>query len=329
MVARAKLKIVFMGTPEFAATILERLAAFAGVRICACYTMPDRPAGRGGRLTAPAVKNMAQSLGLEIRQPENFRNKAAIADLADLDPDFLVVAAYGLILPPAVLDCARMAPLNVHASLLPRWRGAAPIQRAIMAAPHGGLTGVSLMRMVREMDAGPIYATASEEIGTHTAGSLTARLAQLGADMLISSLPDIALGQLLPCPQDDAAATFAPKIQKSETWLSCAQPAANAAAFVRALAPRPGARLRVILEGQAGARDIGIAHCSPAELALETVPGRLLREADRLFLGCSDAWLELLRLRPQGRNEMSAGDFARGQRLPQGLCGETCATQTP
>ncbi|MDO5484653.1 MAG: methionyl-tRNA formyltransferase, partial [Desulfovibrionaceae bacterium] len=144
-----KCRVVFMGTPDFAASILKKLAAWPGGELLAVYTQPDRPAGRGHRLTPSPVKQLALDLGLDVRQPPNFRDSAAVAALADLRPDVLVVAAYGLILPQAVLDVPRLAPINVHASLLPRYRGAAPIQRVIMENwEEGAETGVSIMRMV-------------------------------------------------------------------------------------------------------------------------------------------------------------------------------------
>ena len=176
---------MFMGTPDFAVPTLRRLAVWPRGSLVAVYTQPDRPAGRGHKLSMPPVKSAALELGLPVEQPESFKDPAAVARLAAYAPDVLVVAAYGLLLPPSVLDLTRLAPLNVHASLLPRWRGAAPIQRAIMEDwQPDARTGVSIMRVVRQLDAGPVYASASLPLNDHTAGSLHDALAQLGADLL-------------------------------------------------------------------------------------------------------------------------------------------------
>ena len=209
----AKLKLVFMGTPDFSAVILEQVLAWSGGEVLAVYTQPDRPAGRGKKLQASPVKELALRHGIEVRQPLNFKNPEDVAALDGLKPDFLLVAAYGLILPQSVLDIPRFAPVNVHASLLPKYRGAAPIQRAVMNGD--AQTGIAIMRMEAGLDTGPVYAMRAIPIGPEDpAGDVHDALACLGGELLLDSLPGIASGELVAAAQDDASATYAPKLGK-------------------------------------------------------------------------------------------------------------------
>ena len=215
--------IIFAGTPDFAAASLAALLD-AGHRPCAVLSQPDRPAGRGKQLTASPVKELALEHGLKVLQPESLRDVAAIADLAALDPDIMIVAAYGLILPQQVLDIPRAGCLNVHASMLPRWRGAAPIQAAILAGDE--TTGVCLMSMEAGLDTGPVYASEELAIGEHeTAGELHDRVASAGAALLTAQLEDIVAGRLTAKKQDYALATYAPKIKAADAQLDWQQPA--------------------------------------------------------------------------------------------------------
>lgn len=322
MAEKQKYRIAFMGTPDFAADILRALLAYDGASVCMVYTMPDRQAGRGRKLRQPQVKTLALEQGLPVRQPDSFRDEKHVAELAELHADFLVVAAYGLILPEAVLACARIAPVNVHASILPALRGAAPIQRAIMAGEDKCVTGVSIMHMTRGMDSGPVYSVTEMAVGRHNAGSLTKELARLGAGLLLDALPKIATGKLAALPQDESRATYAPKIDKSECALDFADTVARVDAKVRALAPNPGARC-IFMPDNSGGTGIGaiIAQGSPATCDATHAPGLLFNAGQSLYVGCSDGWYEIERLKPHDRKEMSCADFLRGHRFAKGICG--------
>ncbi len=236
-------RLIFAGTPEFAVPSLEALLA-AGYPPVAVYTQPDRPAGRGRQLRASPVKARALVADIPVLQPASLRDAAVQAELAALTPDLLVVAAYGLILPPAVLAIPRLGCVNVHASLLPRWRGAAPIQRAILAGD--GESGVCIMRMESGLDTGPVYARASCPIsrGT-TGGELHDRLAVLGATTLQAVLPDVLAGRLIPESQDDAFVTYAAKLEKAEAELDWNRPALELERQILAFNPYPVAQTRL------------------------------------------------------------------------------------
>src|SRR5207248_2180022 len=228
-----------MGTPDFAAAILGGLAA-AGHRLRAVYTQPPRPAGRGHRLQSSPVQLLAERLGLPVRSPTSLRDDAAQAEFAAIGADAAVVAAYGLILPPPVLAAPRLGCLNVHASLLPRWRGAAPIQRAILAGDRE--TGVSIMQMDEGLDTGPILLQQAVPILPETtAGELTESLAELGAGLMSKALDRVAEGKLTPRPQPGEGVTYAAKIRREEARLDWRQPADALERQVRAFAPAPGA----------------------------------------------------------------------------------------
>lgn len=232
----APLRIVFAGTPGFAVPSLN--AVHDGGRLVAVYTQPDRPAGRGRHAQASAVKQRALGLGVPVRQPDTLRDTDARAALAALRPDLMVVAAYGLILPRAVLDIPRLGCINVHASILPRWRGAAPIQRAILAGDSE--TGVTLMQIAPALDSGDILLVRRCPIGPEdTAGSLHDRLAGMGAEVLCELLPRLAAGPVPATPQDEAAATYAGKIDKAEAHIDWARPAEEVGRCIRAFNPAP------------------------------------------------------------------------------------------
>jgi methionyl-tRNA formyltransferase len=238
----AHARVVFAGTPEFAVPSLRRLAE-SDLRVAGVLTQPDRPAGRGRRLTASPVKIVAQSLGLAVRQPASLRDPALLGELGHA-PDLLVVVAYGLLLPQRLLDWPRLGCINLHASLLPRWRGAAPIQHAILEGD--AVTGVSLMQIVRELDAGPVYAQRSLPIGSREiAGGLHDRLAELGAALLAATLPQILDGDLEAVPQREDLVTYAPKIAKSDAPLDWHAAAYELERRVRAFNPWPVAEARL------------------------------------------------------------------------------------
>lgn len=235
-------RIVYAGTPDFAVPALQSLLD-SGADVVAVYTQPDRPAGRGRKLSASPVKQLALERGLAIEQPESF-TPSAINQLAAYKADLMVVAAYGLILPRAVLDLPQRGCVNIHASLLPRWRGAAPIQRAILAGDSE--TGVALMQMEAGLDTGPVYARKSIPIGPEqTAAELHDELARLGAGLLRECLTELLAGKLSALPQDPAAVTYASKLQKSEAWLDWSQPATVLHRQIRAFNSWPVAQARL------------------------------------------------------------------------------------
>lgn len=306
-----------MGTPAFAATVLEKLARWPGGRVVAVYTQPDRPRGRRGMKLVPSpVKELAERLGLEVRQPVNFRDEAERQALADLRPDIIVAAAYGLLLPRAVLDAARIAPLNVHASLLPRYRGAAPIQRCIMeSCSPDAVTGVSLMHMEPSLDTGPVYATRSVPIGCCHAGELTEALARAGADLLVETLPGILDGTVTATPQDHSQATHAAKLAKEDGRIDWSRPVAQVDAHIRGVTPAPGATTRILCKDGGVPLEVRIMRGQPAGEVLTTSlppPGTLVRLPAGLAVACADGFYLLDRVRPSGRKDMEGLAFANG-----------------
>ena len=230
------MRIIFMGTPEFAVPTLAALHD-AAHEIVAVYTQPPRPAGRGKKLQPSPVQVEAEIRHLEVRHPVSLKSPEEQARFAALDADLAVVAAYGLILPQAILDAPKHGCLNVHGSILPRWRGAAPVQRAILAGDE--TTGITIMQMERGLDTGPMLTFARTQVDGKTAGELTAELAEIGAQLMVGTLTD--LPSLHPLAQDDAEATYASKIDKAESRIDWTQDAAAVERQVRAFAPAPGA----------------------------------------------------------------------------------------
>jgi methionyl-tRNA formyltransferase len=304
----APLDLIFMGTPEFAATILAALLA-AGHRIVAVYTQPPRPAGRGHRLVASAVQELAERHGLVVRHPASLRSAEVQAEFAAVSADAAVVAAYGLILPAMLLDAPRLGCLNVHASLLPRWRGAAPIQRALLAGDAE--SGVTIMQMDIGLDTGPILLQQGVLVGPKTtAGELGEALAALGARLVLEALAAVALGALTPRPQPDEGVTYAAKLRREEAQLDWRRPAAALERQVRAFDPRPGA----FLEGSGGRLRVLAAKAEP--LLTAAAPGTVLDA--RLGVACGDGLLRLLRLQRPGRAALDAAEFLHGFSLPTG-----------
>ena len=328
MAQTQKCRIVFMGTPEFAAASLKRLAAWPRGEIVAVYTQPDRPAGRGHKLTESAVKKLALQLGLPVLQPASLKGAEAQAELAAFKPDLLAVAAYGLILPDAVLAMPRIDSINVHASLLPGLRGAAPIQRAVIDGwQPDARAGISIMRIVSKLDAGAVFATDDLAIGEHTAGTLHDALAGLGAELLVRVFDDILDGKAKAVEQDDALATYAPKIFKEDGFIDWSLPAAQVHARVRGVTPWPGART-VLYTSVADdilrpPLSLILAPGRVGEATDGAEPGSVHVGPDGLSIACADFWYVLSTVKPQGKKDMSARDLLNGilRGLPKGLCG--------
>jgi methionyl-tRNA formyltransferase len=298
------MRVVFMGTPEFAATALAALIA-AGHEIVAVYSQPPRPAGRGQDLRKSPVQRLAEGHGLPVLTPVSLKDAATQADFAAHRADVAVVAAYGLLLPQAILDAPTLGCLNIHASLLPRWRGAAPIQRAILAGDAE--TGITIMQMAAGLDTGPMLASARLAIAPDmNAGQLHDALAELGARLVVETLPRLPQPAL---PQPEEGVTYAAKISPAEARLDWSRSATMLERAVRAFAPQPGAwcelpggeRLKVLK-----------AEIVPGQAA----PGTILD--DRLAIACGAGALRLTLVQKAGKKPMAAADFLRGAMLTKG-----------
>ncbi len=301
-----RLKLAYMGTPDFAVPSLAALVE-AGHEVAAVYSQPPRRAGRGQKERPSPVHAWAEEHGLPVRTPSTLRDEGAQAEFGALDLDAAIVAAYGLILPLPVLSAPRLGCINVHASLLPRWRGAAPIQRAILAGDTE--TGISIMMMEEGLDTGPVLRTESLPIGPETtAGELHDALAPLGGRMIAPVLADFASGHIVPEPQDDAGMTYAKKIEKPEARIDWSEDAAMVARRIHAFAPWPGAwftlggeRLKVLA-----------VRIEPGDGA----PGEVLD--DTLRVACGNNAVRLHRLQREGKKPAAAADFLRGRTVATG-----------
>jgi methionyl-tRNA formyltransferase len=305
------MRVVFMGTPEFAAHLLTEIVS-QGHEVAAVYTQPPRPAGRGMAEKKSAVQLLAESLGFSVRTPKSLKSAEAQAEFAALDADVAVVAAYGLLLPQPILDAPQYGCLNLHGSLLPRWRGAAPIQRAIMAGDVE--SGVMVMKMEAGLDTGPVALTAKIPIDPQmTAGELHDRLAELGAPLMARALDLLAKGELHFTPQSEAGACYAQKIEKGEARIDWRRPAQDLHNLVRGLSPFPGA----FFEADLGH---GMERVKVLRARVETgagTPGAALD--DDGLIACGAGALRLLRVQRAGKGEMDFGEFARGRRLTRGV----------
>lgn len=297
------MRVVFMGTPDFAVPSLLALADRH--EVAAVYTRPDAPSARGSALRPSPVKTAALELGLPVRQPVTLRDPAEVDALAALAPDVACVAAYGLILPPEILAVPRLGCVNVHASLLPRHRGAAPIQRAILAGDER--TGVSIMLMDEGLDTGPIALQTTHEIDRADNASLTRTLAEQGAAALVEVLGRMEDGTAVWTPQDEGGATYAAKVTRADVTLSPELTAEDADRRIRASSP--SARSALLIEG----RLVVVLAAEPADTP--AAPGDARLAPSGLVLGFADGSLVLRRLRPEGRREMDGDAFARGARL--------------
>ena len=298
------MRIVFAGTPAFAAVALQALVD-AGVDVVLVLTQPDRPAGRGLRESPSAVKNLALRHGLTVAQPKTLRNEEIFAQLRATGAQAMVVAAYGLIVPGAILDLFPAGCINIHASLLPRWRGAAPIQRAILAGDRE--TGISIMRMEKGLDTGPVYLSRTIPVlPDDSAGSLHDRLAALGARCIVDALPQIADGTLAAVPQPSDGITYAHKIAKPEAAIDWQRDSLDVDRQVRAFNPFPGAFSLLrnepvkIWRGIAGTRGQG-------------APGEILASGpDGIDVACGKGMLKITELQKAGGRRLSAAEFVRG-----------------
>ncbi len=303
------MKIVFMGTPDFAVASLKRLAE-AGHEIVGVFTQPDKPGNRK-RLTAPPVKDYALSAGFPVYQPERMRGEEPLALLRSLAPDLTVVAAYGQILPEDVLAMPELGSINVHASILPKYRGAAPINRAIMDGETE--TGVTIMHMAKKLDAGDIISVRKTPITqSDDAVSLFARLAELGAELLCETIPHIADGTATRTPQDDAAATYAPMLSRELSPIDWNKTAAQIVDQVRGLVPWPCAS--AVLDGK-------LTKIWRAERggAASGAPGTLCAAKGGIEAACGDGNAVLLtELQPEGGKRMAAGAWLNGKRIVPG-----------
>ena len=297
------MRIVFMGTPEFSVTVLQAIHA-AGHEIVAVYSQPPRKAGRGKKLRPSPVQAMAEKLGLPVFTPLNFKDESDRSAFRDHDADVAVVVAYGLILPQEILDMPAKICLNIHASLLPRWRGAAPIQRAIMAGDSE--SGVCIMQMEAGLDTGPVIRCQSTPISAEdTAASLHDRLAELGSRLIVSVLAD---GEFSAKPQSELGVTYAKKIDKSEARIDWMRTAAEVDRQIRGLSPFPGAWCEM--------RGERVKILSSALSSGQGQPGEVLDEA--LGVACGQGAVRLVRLQRAGKGAMMADEFLRGQAALRG-----------
>ena len=298
------MRIVFMGTPDFSVPVLDALVD-AGHDVVAVYSQPPRPAGRGKKDRPSPVQSKAEALGLSVRYPVSLRIDEALAEFNALEADVAVVVAHGLILPQSILDAPKQGCLNIHASLLPRWRGAAPIHRAIMAGDPE--TGVCIMQMESGLDTGPVLTRHAVSIGeSETTQQLHDRLSVIGASAIVDALA--ALDQLVPEPQSETGVTYAAKIDKSEAAINWSRSATEIDRLIRGLSPFPGAWFemngkRVKILGSVLVEQNGVAGC-----ALD----------DALTIACGDGAIRLTHLQRAGKSVQDAGQFLNGWPVPAG-----------
>ena len=301
------MRLIFMGSPDFALPTLAALIE-AGHEIICVYSQPPKPAGRGKALRPTAVHMLAQERGIDVRTPASLKSDDEKAAFAALEADAAIVVAYGLILPKAVLDGTKIGCFNLHGSLLPRWRGAAPMQRAIEAGDT--ITGVQVMAMEAGLDTGGIYATATTPISSSdTTGTLHDRLAQLGAALMVDSLPLIAAGTLPCVPQSQESITYAAKIDRAETRIDWTRSATDIDRAIRAFSPAPGAWC-LLPDG---------ARAKVLLTRVEAGHGRAGTSLDdALLIACGSGAVRILTLQREGKSVMSAHDFLRGTDVPSG-----------
>jgi len=300
------LRLAFMGSPEFAVPTLEDILA-AGHDVACVYSQPPRPAGRGKELRRTAVHQFAEARGIEVRTPENFRAAADREAFAALKLDVAVVVAYGLLLPQAILDAPRLGCFNLHGSILPRWRGAAPIHRAVMAGDR--ITGVQVMKMEAGLDTGPVMKTAIARITEDdTTGTIHDQLSMLGAQLMVKALVELEAGPVKLTPQAEDGVTIAAKVSPAEARIDWKKPAAEVSAHIRGLSPHPGAWFEFD-----GAR-IKVLHARAEERSGPA--GEVLD--DQLLIACSQGAVRLTRLQRAGKGQMTAEEFQRGARIERG-----------
>ena len=304
------MRIVFFGSPEFALPSLDALVA-AGHDVALVVSQPAKPVGRSGAPADPPVARRARELGLPVFQPPTLKDDGAFARLAETVSDVFVVVAYGKILAQRVLDLPRYGCVNVHGSVLPRWRGASPVQASLLAGDAE--TGVSIMRMEAGMDTGPVWAVARTPIAEdEDAGTLSARLARHGAGLLVETLPGIASGSVVPRPQDDALATLCPKVRREDGQADFSRSAGELVRRLRAYTPWPG------LFAFRGGRRVKLLSARPVAGRANAAPGELLAAGDAIVVACGEGALSVTRLQAEGRKPLEAGAFSRGERVAPG-----------
>ena len=308
------MKLAFAGTPEFAAIILDALVRSRHC-VAAVFTRHDARAGRGKRVTQSAVKRRALTAGIEVHQPRGMRNSDAAETLGAVDPDLLVVAAYGFLLPASILAIPRLGCINVHASVLPRWRGAAPVHHAILAGD--ARTGVSIMAMDSRLDSGPILAVQTCPIASKdTTGSLTERLAKLGAAALLETLCALESGAIEGKVQDETRVTHAPKLTKSQAAIDWTRPATEIERMIRAFDPWPVAHTYVAGQDTPAFR---VWRAEIADADSTAAPGTVLRcDEEGMVVAAACGAIILSDVQPPGARRMSSAEFARGHRLAPG-----------
>jgi methionyl-tRNA formyltransferase len=304
------LRLAFMGSPDFAVPTLEALLA-AGHDVACVYSQPPRPAGRGQHLTKTAVHQAAERHGIELRTPLNFKAPEDRAAFAALNLDVAVVVAYGLLLPKAILHAPRLGCFNLHGSLLPRWRGAAPIHRAVIAGD--AMTGVQVMKMDVGLDTGPVMLTARTPISTmDTTADVHDRLMALGADLMVRGMAELEAGTAELTEQAAEGVTYAAKISTAEARIDWTKPAAEVSAHIRGLSPFPGAWFEL----QEDKVPVRVKVLNALAEAGEGAPGEVLDET--LAIACGEGAVRLTRLQRAGKGPMTADDFLRGTRLDKG-----------
>ena len=308
------LKIVFMGTPDFARPALDALVK-AGYQVLCCVTQPDRAKGRGGKVAMPPVKCCAMEYNIPVLQPDRVRDKSCVQALRAFQADFFVVAAFGQILPKEVLDIPRYGCINIHASLLPKYRGAAPIQRAILEGDAE--TGVTIMRMDEGCDTGDMLLQGSIPVTEEdTGGSLFEKLSTLGAELIVKALPDIASGALTGTKQDDALATDAPKLTKEMGMIDWSNDTEMITRQIRAFDPWPCAT--TLLNGKT-LKVLAARAADAFETETDPVPGCVISATKQgLYVKTGDGVLQILRLQPEGKKAMEVSAFLNGNALESG-----------
>lgn len=307
------LRIIFAGTPEFSVPTLEALI-HSEYEVVAVYTQPDRPRGRGKKVQFTPIKEVAVKHDIPVYQPLSLRNSEAQAELEALNADLMIVVAYGLILPEAILQAPKYGCLNIHASLLPRWRGAAPIHRAIEAGDDK--TGVAIMQMDKGLDTGDVWREASIAISPHmTTGELHDQLQQMGAELLLETIPQVIQAERQPVPQPVAGITYAEKISKEEAKINWSEDALTIMRKIHAFNPFPGAYTSVEGELLKIFRVLETDHQSQAE------PGTIRVDGEKIFITTGDAYeLEVLELQAAGKRKMESALFIKGNEIDQKVC---------
>ncbi|MBE9568153.1 MAG: methionyl-tRNA formyltransferase [Proteobacteria bacterium] len=314
------LRIIYAGTPDFSVPALDALLA-SEHEVVAVYTQPDRPAGRGRGFRASPVKEKALAFDVPVYQPESLKDEQALTELQALDADLMVVTAYGLLLPPAVLQAPRLGCINIHASLLPRWRGAAPIQRAILAGDTR--TGITIMQMDEGLDTGDMLAVAECEIGPEDTGStLHDRLMLLGAETLMSALPAIAEQTLHGIVQQDDVACYASKLSKAEAKIDWSDSAVQIERAIRAYNAWPVAYCRYEKNSKTANLRLWQADVLAEDAPEKSIPGKVVAEsADGIDVVCGEGLLRITRLQPEGKRQMAVADFLNANSLLDQILG--------